>query len=309
MTTQKFGTDYQALAHAFFYNYSNKDWEGQSKKTYHPDAYGARRMFTKRNKIYSYGTHYCIARIIETKAEKIALFNENSNSKHTNLQKDIVRRACPFNIVEVSNPESIVNSIRIKFVDIESNIRASKTARSKKQDYLNGAVNCLSDIKTLLTLVKKKDIKLSKFERSLIANGLDIEDTDIIEAFDKHRKNKAAAKKRANTLAYKKAIAKEEVALGEWRKGERSRIVLNYTPKDYLRVSGEFIQTTQGINIEIPKAKKFYLCVTRTEEVRGCKLDDFVVKSFEDFLHIGCHKIDRSEIEEIASSLNWNNKE
>lgn len=110
-----------------------------------------------------------------------------------------------------------------------------------------------------------------------------------------------------------KEIAEAKKLLSKWRKGKIHRAHGRINDRDFLRVYDGNIQTSQGIRMPIPIAKRIYDNIMVKISKGGCTecnmkiLDYQVTEITPKLLTVGCHKIDIKEINSIAKKLNWIN--
>lgn len=74
---------------------------------------------------------------------------------------------------------------------------------------------------------------------------------------------------------------------------------------DYLRRSenGQYIETSQGVKIDIDEARRYYSLLSSGVNMRGERISNFITKSFNDLLTIGCHNISKEQINKISKLL------
>jgi hypothetical protein len=166
------------------------------------------------------------------------------------------------------------------------------------------------------------DLKLSKEHKAKISftNA-----SEFIEASNKAKAVRLQEEKKLNKLGQKA----NEKYIAEWRNGNDENISKILTAKETtayyfylktsseridtrLRISGDNIQTSKGINIPKDVAKRYYDFYNRIVKSGGCngncnyKMMDYEVKAAtEERLIVGCHDIPVSEINYIANQLNW----
>ena len=77
--------------------------------------------------------------------------------------------------------------------------------------------------------------------------------------------------------------------------------------KVYLRVNDkeQTIETTKSANVPIREAKILYDRIQAGKDIKGFKIGYYTVISINGVLKIGCHEIERDEINRIAKILNW----
>jgi hypothetical protein len=74
---------------------------------------------------------------------------------------------------------------------------------------------------------------------------------------------------------------------------------------DYLRRSenGQYIETSQGVKIDIDEARRYYKILSSGVNMRGERIANFITKSFDNLLTIGCHNISKEQINKISKLL------
>jgi hypothetical protein len=74
---------------------------------------------------------------------------------------------------------------------------------------------------------------------------------------------------------------------------------------DYLRRSenGQYIETSQGVKIDIDEARRYYSLLSSGANMRGERISNFITKSFDNLLTIGCHNISKEQINKISKLL------
>jgi len=71
--------------------------------------------------------------------------------------------------------------------------------------------------------------------------------------------------------------------------------------KDYLRLSkcAQFVETSQGVKIDIEEAKRYLKLLKSGAMMRGAKIGNYTTISFNKLLRIGCHNISKEQINYI----------
>lgn len=72
-----------------------------------------------------------------------------------------------------------------------------------------------------------------------------------------------------------------------------------------LRAKDDRIETSQGANVPIKEARILFDRIQNGQDVKGWQIGYYTVISLNGVLKIGCHKIERDEINRLAKSLNW----
>lgn len=133
--------------------------------------------------------------------------------------------------------------------------------------------------------------------------------TTTNEDFEKALKTKAIAEKRRKTLAEKANAKKWSEYVAGWLKGEVStwQVSGNYSFPTYLRLSeeGDKVETSKGATVPVKAAKVLFDRIRAGRDVVGFKVGDYTVISINGVLKVGCHEIERAEIERFAKSQGW----
>lgn len=277
---------------------------------------GAKNFFHDGTTVYSYGSHYPIARKLGFKFDDVVLFtidgsgiiNTSSYGSTTAHHVSIVRRAIP-------------NYIDVIFVD---NVNAKN-----KKEHLHNYENNMKLIKGIVLdiavgrngsgiqnervwSVKKVVQQMNKYTKLFKLGKRQI---DIEKILDKDAIKKAKVKQE---LFLKKIIASQkkrtaqiiqenQQKIEDWKNGKRAQVP--YAIKEcFLRINGDVVETSKGAKIELDHAIKLFSYV---KCVNAGKLD-FQKKHFgtytlisvnEKKITIGCHTIKIEEMARINSLI------
>ena len=246
-----------------------------------------RNLYFYDKSIYSYGSHFCIAKFID---DKTLLFTERTYSNTT--AKHI---SC------VSYATSHINKIYCY------NPNASHV------DNFNYWLNVAEQLADKLKRANKPEIYISQLQQienkaTKYANYFNIAIPETLQSVLKvttkaeilaYMENKAELIK-AEKLAKEKALKKEHATnLKKWRKFEAGRLYQR-DGFDYLRKDAEFFQTSQGVKIPIETGLKLYKNL-KTAKTGDKFLEYTVGEITKQFICIGCHKITFKEINNIIN--------
>lgn len=305
MSTSKFGSDYQACAHAFA-------WASKHEKG---ENYG-NRMFFENDTIYSYGYHFIIAKKVRDKNGNVdhVLFNSSSWSVTTSKQQGAVRQAIrhqkiieyPFESYNSSQKIDVVKTA--KQFEVEIFDIADKLTRARSEyvieDYKREIFRKIESIDYLASFHRVKS-KLPVTFKNYIALKDDSE--KLLEVLGVKSTQFKARKKRERTKAEKAKIKKQAEEIQKWRNGELNRIYLNGS-HDILRIgkNGQ-IETSQGISIELPEAKRLLRLVDLKkaigEKVCTSSGSEYPITKCNGIFSAGCHNIKIDEIEAIREFI------
>jgi hypothetical protein len=251
--------------------------------------------------IYSYGSHFPIATIWD-KDTNVVFFTSkdysNTTSSHKSMVRGAIRHKKIFTVPSVLLNSKYkcdtdqVHSINIAYYLNIIETLTNKQKRARKYSYLPEINSTLEQFQEYVALFKLTS-KLKKAERELLAytsadtltGGCDFTDLRIKQRKAQTDKQTRDAKKRLfEWLGCKVTYKKDKV---------------------YLRAYGEDIQTTMGANVPVREAKILFDRIRTGKDVKGFKIGYYTVISLNGTLKIGCHNIERDEIDRLAKSLNW----
>ena len=259
--------------------------------------------------IYSYGSHFEIARhVTNKKGEKAVLFTTRSYSVITAKHISIVSSAC-----------SHLNKIYIPAKNFDT---------YKGEDNFYCWISQLDGQFKLLAKARKKEVYIAAIQR--IINQVEVycnftglkppaELKKLMKASNSEEFNSYLASKSKLIAAREKAKKVKEAKklaqdLIDWRKFEIQRLYTNYSGFDYLRYNSEKkrIETSQGVEVPVQIAKEFYIYVLSIINGAGACTDcnkqllHYNVTSIDkNQIKIGCHTIKIDECNLIAKQLKW----
>lgn len=279
----------------------------------------ANSMFFRDKTIYSYGTHFPIAR--HENADTI-LFTTQTHSISTAKHIAYTRDAIPptktvINVWDIQDKGSVWNSEQEKFVpsimydtvfsnlrtlqhDVMETLKKSVRARIRKGVYLSSAQDQLKNMRKYFSLRKNDQEDFKTFERFLSDMERDIGGDNIRVIIEEQIKKEAAEEKaRQERLKIERA---EKITA--WQNGG-SNYELSGIQTAYLRINKEsgLIETSKGANCTIQEGKLLWARIKAGKPIIGQVLSGYTVISFNGELKIGCHHIERAEVERIGQLL------
>jgi hypothetical protein len=271
-------------------------------------------MFFEGAKIYSYGHHFCIANFVKP---DVILFNSNGYSKTTSKHKSFVSRA--IHSAKVFTVPSVDFELRFK--------GDSKKAHEVNTEYFKKQI--FIAIEAAKTSNKYSELEVLNAQR-LSETGLDYCNTfglskalknwfaKPIEISDKLQARIDGQKEKAKTLADR--IAKEQakkleavvsIVLPNWLNGiDTPKEVCSYRvdtlPNSYLRlIDKDVIETSHGAKVNVRNAKALFSLIKAGKDIKGFEIDGYTVLGINGVLTVGCHRIERTEINRFASLMGW----
>jgi hypothetical protein len=315
--------NYQELAHV---------WAAQTQD--YGNTPGG-RMYFRGPSVYSYGSHFEIARFVKPNktAPAVVLFTERDYSPTTSKHKGAARRAIDgrivFTVPDVTGEEHNTN---VDYYIDNAGEALGKLPRAHTLDLLREAVLNIRAVNSYLRWFgkhvsgdrKKKAKKLFKNIDSLIPSKLKktikqreaaLEARSIKARATREENRKLRWAQQSKEYAEREAKRKEKQALDranleadceKWKRGEETDNQFLYDTPVMLRIKENEIQTSRHANIPLIEARKFWNMLGRKENVVGMRLGHYTVDSLDgSTLTVGCHKINMREVYRMAKNLNW----
>jgi hypothetical protein len=251
-------------------------------------------FFFSGKTIYSYGHHFAIAKHVENEnGVKAILFTEQSYSHTTSKHISIVRQAAShINRIYCYSPDYTHQDNFNSWLKKVEIIAANLTKAKKPEIYLNQIAEISTKVNTyssFFSIAIPEELKIA----------LSIQNKDEYFAF--------TAKKEALKIAEEKKqkrllAAKHKKELAKWLKGKTNRL---YTRDglDYLRVNGEKIETSQGIDLSIEYGISVYNKLKQDLLKEGDKVLQYEVRKVNGVVSIGCHTFKKSYLLNFGSQL------
>lgn len=263
----------------------------------------ASSLFFYGDKIYSFGYHYLLAEFITNTAGDIAIMINDSGysvttSKHISRVTSATRQYKQF-FTEGTDAEKVAYSLNDLF---------KKLGRAKKPEIyliqIEALLNSYEELKTWMqaakdkfpTDKKKQAIKdIAKFKKMFEAG----KSGDLAAKMLDAAKKKAAAEIKAEKKATAEKLKNFLEFKSDWfRAGEQ----------DFCRINtaAGMVETSQGVKIEAKQAATLYKMIKAGKDIKGVKIGEhnqYTVISLNGVLTIGCHKINRANMEQTGEQL------
>lgn len=265
----------------------------------------ASRIFFEGDRIYSYGYHYLMGQFI---TPQIIVINNTgysvSTSKHIGILSSATRDKTQIFVMR-AEPKRVAEQI---------NEALAKLAHARKpQKYVGEILYLYEAFKNSCNLLGGV-LKENRFNGAYSVSPID-EPNEYINQIEQIYKGLNTAEQ-AEQLAQIKANdirqRKERAEKLKAEKAERIEKFYNYETNyisgldyDLLRVSkcGAFVETSQRVEIPMQEAQRYYKLLKSGANMRGEKIAQYITKSFDEALNIGCHKIDKQEAERIGNLI------
>jgi hypothetical protein len=244
-------------------------------------------IFFKNNKIYSYGYHYLLGEFIDENT--IVINNKgysNTTSKHISILTNATRDKKQF-YTEQIKPEKVL-------INLENLLNKLPRATRLKDDYI---FKIDFHFKKYIEFIDYTNKEISISDKECHEKIISLKDSfyNNFDNLEQEIKEQQKRQKEKEKNAIKDNLIK-------WKNNEINYFK-NKTGKDFLRLNGENIETSQSVRISINEAKRL-LKLIDAKNIIGQRVDErFIVKSFDNILKVGCHNIDINEINYIKNLI------
>jgi len=245
------------------------------------------------SKLYSYGSHYLLAEFLN---ENTVMINDIGYSVTTSKQIN----QCRFALSQYKIYYTTRTNINLVHEYVLNNKALLSNAR-KPEMYINNIFSLWSSLNTYYEEMKIKKYKSNPKYKEIkkIVQALENGPEEYKAKLKELSIKKAASEKRKAAKDLKEKLIKfQEYKINSFR--------INGV-NDHLRISqdGENIETSQNVSVSIKECRLLYLMIKAGKDIKGHQIENYTVISINGTLKIGCHNIDRKEIERIASVMNW----
>lgn len=249
------------------------------------------------NTIYSYGSHFPIAKhIVNASGEKATLFTERSYSNTTAKHISVVRQAARhlnviYCAIVITQDNTHEQNFKCWLNDAERS--AEKLVKAKKPELYLSEISHIAD----------KANKYAAFFSLTIPTTLQV----ILAIGNKNEYAAYAEKKSEYELAEKKQAEKNlqkrhKKELSEWLKGKTHRLYV-HNGFDYLRMNNDRVETTQAVQIPLETAKGLYTAIKDNSLNVGAKFMQYEVLETGKNIKIGCHNFKTDYLLKFGQTL------
>jgi hypothetical protein len=246
-----------------------------------------RNLYFYDKSIYSYGSHFCIAKFVDSKT---LLFTERTYSNTTAKHISVVSYATShINKIYCANPNANhVDNFSFWLRQAEQSADKLKNAR-KPEIYIS----------QLQQIENKAKIYANYFNIAIPETLQSVLKVTTKAEILAYMENKAELIK-AEKIAKEKALKKEHATnLKKWRNFEISKLYQR-DGFDYLRANYDNFETSQGVKIPLEIGLRLYKNLANVK-INDKFLEYTVGEITKQFICIGCHKITFKEINNIIN--------
>lgn len=335
-------TDAKNVCHLFAHQRQNELTEAQIHKNGNGFKTSNRSMFSVKNELYSYGYHFCMAKLYTIhSAEQPTVFVSNrtysvTTSKHQSYLEQAIRHLDKIYVAYPNEEPSF-------YPESDSNLKAFKNELYSLREKLGKAKKPEKYLGELINKIENLE-KYVRFMNLYILTGDKLKCLkpyeDLINEFDKLTLEKDAKKFEAakreklllNCSKYFPILNAKWGALWENYGGllsdeEKGKIELEYSKVpaeieaeykqqkgNFLRLQHDFstgekkligLETSLGVFVPIAEAKFGYMA-WKAGKLIGFKFAGYIVtQSDSKGFKAGCHTLKAETINKIAVQLNW----
>lgn len=285
--------------HSFFYSGKNADNHGNLSYAYPC--------------FFSYST--TIGEIVETiDGGRVLLTSESSFSMTTAIHLSHLRDASPLPVVTLPairgqrefNAPAVLEHFKAR-----ADLSGYKITQKAERERL---LTNFEMVKTCLTIVKFKPLfkdfkKLLKVYEKMAAVAIDPEKikAEKARAAEKAKKARAALERRLRAFAKKPILEQITIAYSlpyDESKEMRQFLNPNHDLSFVWLTENGGIRTSKGLSFSVAEARGFARAYKAGKFVNGYKVGIYtVVQNTADFVKIGCHKIPRANLDQIAEKI------
>lgn len=280
---------HQELAHVWAQNNHEATWR----------AKGSNMLFVGP-RIYSWGDHFCIARILPS---GVAVYGRHKYSSSTGKHQSIVRGAISHRtVVYCYDPDdSAANNMAVARKDVAAALVEGEN--KKRREHTRAAC-------------KAQALKFAEEANAYLAALPDDEkvgvkpiDLSTLDHIREEALRAAELAKAAYEVHQKKKLEAERTKLVEWRAHEYHGY-LNMITALRLSKDGTEVETSRGASIPVTHAKRLWPLIENVRAVKQPLVRSFNLGHYhlsvinaDGSIVVGCHNIPYSEIERIAREL------
>lgn len=259
-------------------------WANQLQyEAYNPN----RSLYFERDTIYSYGYHFPIAKHLNGKILFTTRGYSNTTAKHISI---VSSASSHIEKIYCYNP-SYSRSENFEEWRKEAELVAKNLTNARKPEkYLNE-----------LGAIANQAQKYADFMGVEIPENLKIVlEISSKEEYKTFSDKKEELKRKQEEERIKREKIEHRESLKKWLKGESRSLYLR-DGRDYLRVNGENVETSQGITLPVDVFKRYYNNLNSLKV--GDKILSYEVLEVGKNIKIGCHIFPISYIQKFAKNI------
>lgn len=278
--------------------------------------------------IYSYGRHFIVGHLVTTKGgARCALMNNGrysvTTAKHQAYARYALHGLPGVRVFNVTKPEEGAAAVEANRCDYLARIEAARAALMSTRKYTaereRALIEVLNEAAEYCRLFPLKGNMYKdghKAGRAILAAAAAAEAGTLISAKDRAAiEAKAAA---ARVQAAKARKEREERTAADLKEAETKLIqwvagVPDVPAPAYwgntaglptrLRIKGAAVETSRGAVVSVRAARVLWHAIRAGRDIVGAEVDGYTVTNWNGTLKIGCHTIERAEVERVGALL------
>jgi hypothetical protein len=275
-------------------------------------------FFFEGKELYSYGRHYCAARLVDVNSRlQVAFINSTNYSPSTGRHVSLARMAVNhLETFEVSNPSGGDYVLQDAFDRYErlANECFASAKRARSPWSIRG------NLREALGHVEKGNRFLKLFRKKFPSKRRKITDFPADDVLALTRKAELAGAREAERSAAARLEREAQAAMNEqdWIEGRKTGAL--FGRKFLLRLQGEVenlkVETSHGARVPVNEAEVFYKILMRVRRngyelngAHGARVGSFRLDSVSEHgARVGCHLLEWDEIDRFAKAMQWEAK-
>ncbi len=281
-----------------------------------------RNLYFSGDTIFSYGSHFPIARLVKHRGKTAVLFTNRSYSVTTSGHCSMVRHAIPAGVAVfyVYNPQGTLadgrNEHKQNVAMALESLAASKSKPQRAIRYrsLQSVIATANEYYEYFGFTTRYALPSNR--RELEANAVAYENS----LQQRRESRRAKERKRWAAIEAKRELERQEFAakmpelIERWHNGENSISIPNsFMLPTLLRIRGDVVETSRGAEFPIAHALKVLPVVkslidhgrTYQRNGRSIHLGHYTLDSIDadGNIRAGCHTVKRDEVERLIKQL------
>ena len=284
------------------------NWANQVK----PSGKGS-NFYYDGPRLYSYGPHFTVGLLVETKRGRIALLNSRrysvSTTKHQSYAATAASHLTAFRVPCMgADADSIAGNLAYYLERIEAGKKELLTARKYHAMRLEGLGALIREAALFAGLFHGGAATARRKLRGLasaLADGGLFSDKEQARINAKITAAREAEEKLQARLEVEQAakLVEDTAALEVWANGGEDRPPYYTAAPTRLRIKGAAVETSRGAVVSCRAARILWAAIKAGREVVGMVVDGYTVTALNGTLKIGCHVIERAEVERVGALL------
>ena len=247
-------------------------------------------VFFSRDKIYSYGYHYLLGEFID---ENTIIINDgrcsSTTAKHISSLRYGTRQYKQFFTTETD-----LNLVWYEVLGLKEKLIKAR----KPENYINRILYLWTKMNEFIEYRKHKMVKKEDKYKEIkkLVDAINKDSSGLKQKLVVAKKKAEDAKKKKDAAIIKESLKKfNSYEIDYFRVGD----------EDFLRLSqdGNQVETSQNVKIEVSDAKKLYLAIKAGVDIKGYRISNYIVKSINGHLVIGCHNINMNSVRQVGDKI------